>query len=359
MAEYLSAYLENGKVILRSPHRLTVDDGALLLRRVLRTLVKNDLKDVIFDFPKQTYIDSAGIGEIVAAVTFLSREGGSFSLNNLPERMRDLLVITKLLSVFKCFENDYSAYTFLEITPDDLTPLLKAISLPQTDALSLLMTLTQGRIQILPSQKEGIYRLSFGDSSTGEMIIAAPYIIAAATRSYMRDEIEEFEEIINSPVSSEHDIQKFLEGHPKFLLGQEYQELYPQLVLEREGEEGPLIPDFLVKPFNRELCDIVDLKLPKASLIVGGRNRKRFSSGIAEAAAQLRTYRDYFDDPQRRQAVKSRYGITAFRPRLAVVVGRKAELDEVMYKQIQDGLSNIEILTYDDLIERAKKFLLL
>jgi hypothetical protein len=177
--------------------------------------------------------------------------------------------------------------------------------------------------------------LSLSDSpSSGELIIAAPHVIANATRSYIRDEIEEFEGIINSPISSEHDIQRFLENHSKFLLGHEYQKLYSQVVLERE-ELGTLIPDFLLQPVNKEFCDIVDLKLPRAPLVVGKDNRKRFSAAIAEAAAQLRTYHDYFDDRGRRDAIKERYGVTAYRPKLAVVVGRAATVDAVLYEQIQ------------------------
>ena len=120
-----------------------------------------------------------------------------------------------------------------------------------------------------------------------------------------------------------------------------------------------MIPDFLLQPFGKRFCDVMDLKLPTTRLVVGKRNRERFSAVIAEASAQLRRYRDYFEDPHRRDSVLEEYGITAYRPRLAVVVGKKVEIDdEILYKQMQDGISGIELITYEDLLTRAKKFLL-
>lgn len=90
--------------------------------------------------------------------------------------------------------------------------------------------------------------------------------------------------------------------------------------------------------------------------MVGRDNRQRFSSAIAEASAQLRTYRDYFDDKEQRQRIKQRYGVTAYRPKLAVIVGKTPDIDDVLYKQIESDLQNIEVITYDDLVKRAKNF---
>lgn len=354
----LKGCLDAGKVVLFLPRRVTIGEEAVSLRSVVRSLVQNEFRDVIADFSGCIYMDSSGIGELISSFTFCSQAGGSFSLNKLDGPIRELLQITKLISVFRLYEVDYSAYPHVDINSGDLSPIKRAVSLAETDALNLILTLSNGRIQVLPGQHEGIYRLSLSDNPSSELIIAAPYVIANATRSYIRDEIEEFEGLINSPRSSEHDIQKFLENHQKFLLGHEYQKLYPQVVLERE-EEGALIPDFLVQPINNEFCDIVDLKLPSVPLVVGKDNRKRFSSAISEAAAQLRTYRDYFDDRARREAVKKRYGITAYRPKLAVVIGRAADVDPTLYRQIQSDLQNIQVVTYDDLIEKAKNFMLL
>jgi len=359
MNKRFKACIDSGKVILIVPPNLvTKDDIDQSFRDVLKALLADGFKDIILDFSNCNYVDSHGLGALVSSYALYRREGGSLVLNRLTRKIRDLMVITKLITVFDLYEVDYSRSHYIEFSSDDLTPLKNRVALPEIGLLNLLFTINNGRIQLLPGKHEGIYRVILNENTDSELLLASPYIIANTTRSYLQAEIEEFESLINSPNIREQDVQKFLETHPKFLLGQEYQKLYPQVVMERE-DDGALIPDFLLQPFNKQLCDIVDLKLPTSPLIVGGYNRRRFSSAISDAAAQLRTYRDYFDDPKRREIVRRRYGITAYRPKLAVIVSRSMEVDEIHYRQMQDGLTNVEVITYDDLIKRAKSRLLL
>ena len=55
------------------------------------------------------YIDSAGLGEIMRTYTTVSRQGGQLKLVNLTKRITDLLMITKLLTVFETFEVEQDA----------------------------------------------------------------------------------------------------------------------------------------------------------------------------------------------------------------------------------------------------------
>lgn len=357
MTSKTKAWLDAGKVVVFYSKRLVIGEAANF-RDLVRTLVIGGFKDIILDLSGCSYIDSAGIGELVSAFTYCRRDGGSLALNNLPRKIHDLLRITQLITIFNCLSVEYPEHLRMDISIGDLSALEKAVSLSKMDALTFLLTLQQGNIQVLPGAQQGIYKLPISGSQQSEIIIASPYVIANATRSYLRQEIEEFEHLINSPRTNERDIQKFLEAHPKFLLGQKYQTIHSQVVLDRETQ-GSLIPDFLLQPFGKQFCDIVDLKLPGAPVIVGGQNRTRFSSAIAEAAAQLRTYRDYFDDASHRNAVLKKHGVSAYRPKLAVFVGRSSSLDEMAYRQVGDGLTDVEVVTYDDLIDRAKNFLLL
>jgi anti-anti-sigma factor len=357
MAGDTKAWLDGGKVIVFYSKRLVIKE-AVIFRDLIRALTAEGFKDVIVDLSACSYIDSAGIAELVVAFTHCRREGGSLALNNLPPKIHTLLRITQLLTVFDCFAVEYPKHLRMDVSAENLSALKKAVSLSKMDALTFLLTLQQGNIQVLPGAQQGIYKLPISNSSQGELIVASPYVIANATRSFLRQEIEEFEYLINAERTNEHDIQKFLEAHPKFLLGQKYQTVHSQVILDRE-KQGSLIPDFLLQPFGKQFCDIVDLKLPGAPVIVGGQNRMRFSSAIAEAAAQLRTYRDYFDDASHRNAVLKKNGVSAYRPKLAVFVGRSSSLDEMAYRQVSDGLTDVEVVTYDDLIDRAKNFLLL
>ena len=55
------------------------------------------------------YIDSTGIGELIANYTTVSRQGGQLKLLNLTDRVQNLLVITKLLTVFDSYDNEAEA----------------------------------------------------------------------------------------------------------------------------------------------------------------------------------------------------------------------------------------------------------
>jgi hypothetical protein len=130
------------------------------------------------------------------------------------------------------------------------------------------------------------------------------------------------------------------------------------VLLERD-DAGPLIPDFILQPFDNELCDLLELKLPGEPLVVGTENRRRFSGAVHTAAAQLRTYRDYFEDRSKRDGVFSRYGIKAYRPRLSVVIGRSPTIDPIEFRKIAEGQTDVKVMTYDDLLRRAKRFLVI
>lgn len=355
----LKASVDASRVVLFAPPRLTLASGSVnVFRGIVQALARNGMVDVIFDLSQCAYVDSAGIGELVSAFVYCRMSEGSFSLNKASKKIHDLLTITKLFTVFSHFEIDYSRHPVFEISPEDLSAVQVALKTTESGSTIVFLTAREGRIRLLPGRMPGLYTVHVGTGPEREVIVAAPYVIADITRTYLQEEIEEFEYLVNSPNCSEPAIQKFLESHPKFLLGHQYESLHPHVILER-GDEGPLIPDFLLQPFGKRFCDVLDLKLPSTQIVVGRRNRERFSATIAEASAQLRQYRDYFEDPHRRDSVLKQYGVTAYRPHLAVVVGRKIEIeDEILYKQIQDGTSSVEVITYEDLLTRAKKFLL-
>jgi anti-sigma B factor antagonist len=60
------------------------------------------------------YIDSSGIGELIANYTTLKRGGGQLKLLNLTDRVQNLLVITKLLTVFDAYDNEAEALKSFE-----------------------------------------------------------------------------------------------------------------------------------------------------------------------------------------------------------------------------------------------------
>jgi anti-sigma B factor antagonist len=79
------------------------------LRDKVGSLLQQGRKDILVDLGAVPYMDSSGLGTLVAAYTTAQRQGGSLKLLNLTKRLHDLLVITKLANVFDCFEDETTA----------------------------------------------------------------------------------------------------------------------------------------------------------------------------------------------------------------------------------------------------------
>jgi hypothetical protein len=166
--------------------------------------------------------------------------------------------------------------------------------------------------------------------------------------------VEELEDLVNAPQVTERQLQEFFERNPRFLCGDAYQEARSHIILEREGS-GPLIPDFVLRPHGTDaLCDLLELKLPDAKLVVGRSDRRRLSSAVYEACAQLREYRSYFDDKSHREAVQEVYGLRLFLPRMIVLIGKRSDYPATDLRRAEADIPQLTLVTYDDLIERAR-----
>jgi anti-sigma B factor antagonist len=98
-----------GVTILDLGGKITIGEGSTRFREAVRRLIEQNRKLVLLNFADVNYVDSSGIGELVSAYTTLSNQGGKLKLLNLPKRIRDLLRITKLLTVFESFEEEATA----------------------------------------------------------------------------------------------------------------------------------------------------------------------------------------------------------------------------------------------------------
>ena len=84
-------------------------EGAVSLRNAIRSLIEQGNKKILLNLGGVKNIDSSGIGELIANYATLSRDGGQLKLLNLTEKIENLLVITKLLTVFDSFDNEAEA----------------------------------------------------------------------------------------------------------------------------------------------------------------------------------------------------------------------------------------------------------
>ena len=86
-----------------------IGEGSIALRDAIRGLADTGKKKLLLNLAGVSYIDSSGIGELIANYTTVSRQGGQLKLLNLTDRIQNLLVITKLLTVFDAYENEAEA----------------------------------------------------------------------------------------------------------------------------------------------------------------------------------------------------------------------------------------------------------
>lgn len=89
--------------------RVTFGEGAELLRDKINSLLHQGYKKLLLNLAGVDYVDSAGLGEIVGTFATVRRQGGTLKLLGLTTRIRDLLSITKLLTVFEAFDTEGEA----------------------------------------------------------------------------------------------------------------------------------------------------------------------------------------------------------------------------------------------------------
>ena len=89
--------------------RITLGEGSSALRDTLREMVSKNQKKILLNLADVSYIDSSGIGELVSGFTTVTNHGGQLKLLGLSKRVKDLLQITKLYTVFEVFDDEAAA----------------------------------------------------------------------------------------------------------------------------------------------------------------------------------------------------------------------------------------------------------
>jgi anti-sigma B factor antagonist len=91
--------------ILEIRGRITLGEGASLLREAIRHTLNHNSR-VLIDLAEVTYIDSTGLGEMVGGWVSARNRGAEMKLLHIKSQVKDLLQVTKLLTVFECFEDE-------------------------------------------------------------------------------------------------------------------------------------------------------------------------------------------------------------------------------------------------------------
>jgi anti-sigma B factor antagonist len=89
--------------------KITLGESTGILRDELRSLLAQGHKSILLNLADVSYVDSAGLGELVGAYTTAANQGGSIKLLNLQGKLKDLMQITKLHTIFPAFDDEKSA----------------------------------------------------------------------------------------------------------------------------------------------------------------------------------------------------------------------------------------------------------
>lgn len=171
--------------------------------------------------------------------------------------------------------------------------------------------------------------------------------------------INRFIELWGNKDSSEVDITSFIsEEENQFILSMKFgaTAIHSELTCDWQSEDRKSIrPDFFVVQPNG-YADIVEFKLPHIpkSFVVGSENRETFSAWLNSYVAQTRIYVSFFDDPNNRRWFEDKYGFKVHKPKRYLVVGRRHDFKSDVWREIQSDFRDLEIITFDDLIDGVK-----
>jgi anti-sigma B factor antagonist len=86
--------------------KLTINDGAQSLKDKINSLVLQGRLNVVLNLANVSYIDSGGLGQLVACFGSLAKTAGAVKLLHVSKRNHDLLSITRLVTLFETFDSE-------------------------------------------------------------------------------------------------------------------------------------------------------------------------------------------------------------------------------------------------------------
>lgn len=109
MSLEIAGRVREGVTILKLNGRLVAGEETTILRDRIRDLGAEGVTNAVLDLEQVEYIDSTGLGGMVICFTTLRKAGGALKLLNLNRRNIELLLLTKLSTVFEVFRDEQEA----------------------------------------------------------------------------------------------------------------------------------------------------------------------------------------------------------------------------------------------------------
>jgi anti-sigma B factor antagonist len=117
----------NGSVvILDLVGKIQLGQTNISLHKMLRRLVEEGENSILLNLEEVRSIDSSGLGELIAGYVSLEKNGGELKLLKLTARVSELMVITKLFTVFDVYDAESEAVRSFKVTPASITQPLPA-----------------------------------------------------------------------------------------------------------------------------------------------------------------------------------------------------------------------------------------
>jgi anti-sigma B factor antagonist len=98
-----------GVTVLDLEGRIVLGEESNAFRERVKGLLANNHKKIVLNMSNVSYIDSAGLGTLVATFHSARSQGGTLKLCNLGSKFKEVLQVTKLMTVFDVYENDTAA----------------------------------------------------------------------------------------------------------------------------------------------------------------------------------------------------------------------------------------------------------
>jgi hypothetical protein len=241
-------------------------------------------------------------------------------------------------------QNSYEAASFVKLSEK---------SSDRAEDFPLIIAVADDKLVVRLGSRLGDYIQAAGDALFPRRAILTHF--KDRFGGFTDDEICELEDLINSARATEADFQVFFDAHRHFLRRWDDREVFSQVYLRRQ-DDGPLIPDFILTDAELSRAAILELKTPGPRLVRRQDNRDRFAACIAEARAQLLTYRDWFRDSANRARLKPVLRMDVYEPQLAVIIGRSADFKyQIDRQRLASRERDIDIVTYSDILTFARR----
>ncbi len=105
----ISTTIEKGVAIMHIDGRLTIGSGDVTFRDAFVSVLDEGHTKILIDVKGVDYVDSAGLGELIRTRATAANRGAEVKLLHVQERVKKVLLLTRLIGVFEIFDSQDEA----------------------------------------------------------------------------------------------------------------------------------------------------------------------------------------------------------------------------------------------------------